>query len=517
MPQTRLERFISTNSMFRYGAAIVAAVLAVAARIVMSPLLGDRTPYVTVFATLLFVARYFGLGPAIAALATSLAGIWFWLVSPSGSPAEPADLFALLAFLLFSVLVIGFGEATRRTHAKQGQTEQALRESESRLRLGVLQMQDEIARRTSEIEQKTEQAKEQARLLDLANDAIFVRTARDRISYWNKGAERLYGWTKAEALGRLTHDLLRTKFTVPLSAIREVEHWQGELLQVKRDGTPIVVASRWTTLRNREGEFDGWLEINTDITARRNAEDAARRLSGRILSLQDDERRRIARELHDSLGQYLVSIKINLDLLSEMAGVRDESKRQEQATLLSDCLRSVQDCLSETRTISYLLHPPLLDEAGFASAARWYCEGFAERSGLQVSLDIPQDLRRLDRDVETTLFRILQESLTNVHRHSGGTVVQINLQIGAEEVHLQVSDNGKGIPHDRLRSLSEADAATGVGLAGMRERVRELGGTLEIASASPGTTIKVRIPIVEVPQSVVPITENGSKRSMPAA
>src|SRR5205085_3445263 len=125
------------------------------------------------------------------------------------------------------------------------------------------------------------------------------------VSYWNEGAERLYGWSKQEALGRTTDELLHTIFPVPISEIKKTERWQGELLQVKRDGSRITVASRWTTLRHADGAFAGWLEINTDITLRKRAEDAARRLSGRILSLQDDERRRIARELHDSLGQYL--------------------------------------------------------------------------------------------------------------------------------------------------------------------------------------------------------------------
>jgi PAS domain S-box-containing protein len=484
--------------------ALTTAVFAVALRIWLTPLLGDRTPYVTIFAAVMFVARYLGFGPAIAALATSVFGVWFWLVNPRHSSADQSDIFGLLAFILFSGFIIAFGEATRRSKAKQDETERALRESEARLRLGVEQMQTEIERRTAEIEHKTEQSREQARLLDLANDAIFVRTSRDRISYWNQGAERLYGWTKEEALGRLTHELLRTRFSTPLSEIRKVDYWQGELVQVKRDGAEITVSSRWTTLRDLDGKFDGWLEINTDITDRRRAEDAARRLSGRILSLQDDERRRIARELHDSLGQYLVSIKINLDLLSGMV------MGERELGLVSESLRVAQECLSETRTISHLLHPPLLDEAGFASAARWYCEGFAERSGLQVKLDIPPDLERLDRDMETTLFRILQESLTNVHRHAGGTTVHIALQSDAEQVQLEISDNGIGIPEERIRRFSEDDSATGVGLAGMRERVRELGGAFVISSASPGTTIRVTIP---VPHH----TDHGKNRKLPAS
>jgi len=139
----------------------------------------------------------------------------------------------------------------------------------------------------------------------------------------------------------------------------------------------------------------------------------------------------------------------------------------------------------------------LLDEAGFASAARWYCEGFAERSRLQVDLDIPPELGRLHRDVETTLFRILQEALTNVHRHSAGSRVRILLQLDAEQVQLQITDDGKGIPEERLRRLREDDSLTGVGMAGMRERVRELGGSFALESASPGTTIIVTIPVLQ--------------------
>ena len=136
-----------------------------------------------------------------------------------------------------------------------------------------------------------------------------------------------------------------------------------------------------------------------------------------------------------------------------------------------------------------MLHPPLLDEAGFESAARWYIDGFGQRSGFQVDVDFPKPMERLDRDVETALFRALQEALTNVHRHSGGSKVEIELKLDEDTVQLRVTDNGRGIPADRLRSLQEDDSAAGVGLAGMRQRMRELGGTLQIRSAEPGTTI----------------------------
>ena len=477
----------SMGAISHYVFGFLTAALAVAVCVWLTPLLGDHAALITIFAAVMFATRYLGIGPAIVALAASLLGIWFWIPAPEQSSTH--KIFGVIAFLLFSCVIISFGEATRRSKTKQAKTGQALRESESRLKVALQDMQCEIERRAHEIERKTQQTAEQAKLLDLANDAIVVRTARDRIAYWNRGAERLYGWTKEEALGRSTHELLHTRFPFPSSQIQDSDRWEGELQQVKRDGSQIIVASRWTTLRDRDGKFAGGLEINTDITARRQAEDAARRLSGRLLSLQDDERRRIARELHDSLGQYLVSLKVNLDLLSGAAHEERES------ALITECLHAVQSCLSDTRTISHLLHPPLLDEAGLASAARWYVEGFAERSGLEVSLDIAPDLERLDREIETTLFRILQEALTNVHHHAGGSIVRIILQVDAEQVYLEVSDNGKGIPPERLRRLREDDSPTGVGLAGMRERVRDLGGTLTISSASPGTTIAVAIPV----------------------
>jgi len=347
-----------------------------------------------------------------------------------------------------------------------------------------------VSERTAELEQKASELLQKATLLDLANDAIFIRCSEDKISYWNEGAERLYGWKSGEVLGRSTHEVLRTKFPVPLEEIKSLDKWEGELRHIKRDGSQIVVASRWATLRDNEGKPAGWLEINTDITTRKRAEEAARNLSGRILSLQDEERRRIARGLHDSLGQYLTAIKMNLDLLSTTEG--------RQAAVASECSEIVDKCLTETRTISHLLHPPLLDEAGLRSALQWYVEGFAQRSDIQVNLDLPAELGRLDTDIETALFRVVQEALTNVHRHSSASEVDIHLLVDTKHIQLDVSDNGKGIPKDRLQRVLESGSGTGVGLAGMRERVRDSGGSMEIKSGDAGTTIIISIPITEL-------------------
>jgi two-component system, NarL family, sensor kinase len=320
--------------------------------------------------------------------------------------------------------------------------------------------------------------------------------------YWNKGAERLYGWQKEEAVGKMIQDLCKTEFPSDVSSILAQDHWEGELHQKRRDGSRIVVASRWTTLRDGEGNATGWLQINTDITARQRAEKRARSLSKRILSLEADERRRIARELHDSLGQYLTSLKINLDLLSQAA---NEKKK---AALLSECVQITEQSLKETRTISHLLHPPLLDEAGLASAIRWYVDGFGQRSGIKASFDVPSDLGRFRRDVETALFRVVQEALTNVHRHSGASAVHIRLEVDDEQVWLEVKDNGKGIPEERLHAL-ESGSGNGVGLAGMRERIREFDGSLSIESSNSGTLLKVSVPMVAT------IAKSDSEHSVP--
>lgn len=214
---------------------------------------------------------------------------------------------------------------------------------------------------------------------------------------------------------------------------------------------------------------------------------ALRRLSAQLLKVQDEERRRIARELHDSLGQYLAAIKINLNLAS--VGKADSKAR------LGEVQQLIDRAIAETRTLSHLLHPPSLDLAGFASAAAWYVEGFGKRSGIKASLKLPEKLKRLPVSVETALFRIMQEALTNVHRHSGSRAVEITLTADETLVTLTVMDFGKGIPKDVLEGLSNSGANVGVGLAGIRERVKELGGLFEVEAGNPGTVLKASVPL----------------------
>jgi signal transduction histidine kinase len=232
--------------------------------------------------------------------------------------------------------------------------------------------------------------------------------------------------------------------------------------------------------------------LTTELDARAQAEAAAREseeslrhLTSRLLQMQDEERRKFSRELHDSLGQYLAGVKMNLEMFA----------RTQPAAELLAAIQLLDQSIAETRTISHLLHPPLLDEVGFSSAARWYVQGFSERSGIDVKLDMPDDLGRLPKDFELGLFRVLQESLTNIHRHSKSAKAEVTLQSLPGELILQVKDYGSGIPQDLLKRLRTKGAALGIGLSGMRERVRELHGHLDIQSSASGTLISVTLPL----------------------
>jgi signal transduction histidine kinase len=212
-----------------------------------------------------------------------------------------------------------------------------------------------------------------------------------------------------------------------------------------------------------------------------------RQLTGRLLKSQDDERRRLARELHDSTGQMLAAMKINLDLVNEKIDRRDP----EIKTLVSESIDITDEMNRQLRTMSYLLHPPLLDETGLQSALRWYVEGFAQRSGIEVNLEISPDFNRLPHDLEIALFRVVQESLTNIHRHSGSSTAAIQLTHSPENIQLQIRDTGIGMPSGRY----EGKFVPGVGIMGMQERMRQFGGKFEIVPCEKGTTIRATVPL----------------------
>ena len=211
---------------------------------------------------------------------------------------------------------------------------------------------------------------------------------------------------------------------------------------------------------------------------------ALRQLSASLIRSQDEERRRLARELHDSLGQYLAGLAMELHQLAESG----------KSQLLQSALKTLDTCISETRTLSHLLHPPLLDEVGLTSAVQWYVEGFVERSGIKVALDIVK-IPRLPSNIETTVFRVLQEALTNIHRHSGAGTAEVSLQYRPSQIALNVKDQGKGMPKAHFDRFQSSGTAGGVGLAGMRERINEVGGDLRLTTNSKGTHVTVAIPL----------------------
>ena len=247
-----------------------------------------------------------------------------------------------------------------------------------------------------------------------------------------------------------------------------------------------------STLRSHyddAGRFAGgqWVaaDVTTEVVAQRKLQESQKQLellSGRLMHLQDQERRRIARDLHDSTAQGLAALEMNMSVLESLGG--DEKIRK----LAAETRAISRQVCQELRNISYLLHPPLLEERGLVFAIRWFADGFTKRNSIPVNLDVPEDFPRLDTEVETALFRIVQETFRNVYRHSGATKVWVSLRRDAGGVFMEVRDNGQGLPKDFSLARS-----SGVGLAGMRERMKQLGGALEVASSPYGVSVQCRL------------------------
>jgi len=296
------------------------------------------------------------------------------------------------------------------------------------------------------------------------------------------------------------------------SAFQEMEGREEEAFDRRLDVSSLLFIAILSIVAATFAISVGFLYLNyrllrSELRERQRAEKLAldsqeslRLLSTRLLHVQDEERRKFSREVHDSLGQYLNLVKMSLSTLAN----------RYSAAELSESLEYLDRCIAETRTISYLLHPPLLDEMGFAFAAKWYLDGFAQRSGIQVTSEIPDDTVRLPHSVELALFRILQECLTNIHRHSGSARADVSIERTAHEVMLRIRDYGKGISPELLERFRASGSHTGVGLAGMRERAREQGGHLDIESSENGTTVTVKMAFENAaPQS--PATVSASQ------
>ncbi len=346
---------------------------------------------------------------------------------------------------------------------------------------------------------KAEEAQSRlAAIVEFSDEAIISEDLNGIISSWNAGAQDIFGFTAEEAIGQPITIIIPPEFRIEDELLKRlkigerIEH--QETVRVTKAGKRLNVSLTISPLKDPAGNVVGASKILRDITEEKQLEQTA--LSARLILTQEEERRRIARELHDSLGQSLAMAKMNVDLLR-----RPEATEKEKQTMA--CLAEALDsCLTETRTISHLLFPPLLDQFGLASAANVYVEGFSARSGIRVNVNIPPELKRLSPALELGLFRILQESLVNVHRHSHSKSVDIRLQRNAGEVTLEVRDYGQGMSAESLERF-RAGKGGGVGLRGMQARIGELGGRLDIQSDKNGTVIRVTAPLPEEVKKMV--------------
>jgi two-component system sensor histidine kinase UhpB len=365
-----------------------------------------------------------------------------------------------------------------------------------------------------------------AAIVDSSDDAIVSKTLEGAITSWNAGAERLFGYTASEAIGQNISLIIpinrRDEETVIISRIKKgerIEHF--DTVRIGKQNKPLDISLTISPIRDATGKIVGASKIARDISERKQTERALREsenryrtladaldtqvryrtqelerrnselrdLSGRLLESQDLERRHIARELHDSAGQTLAALAMQLARISE-----DAKKNPAQLTKdVEDAEGLVQHLSQEIRTTSYLLHPPMLDEAGISSALSWYVQGLAERSSLEIDLKLPENFGRLPSEMELLIFRLVQESLTNIHRHSGSKAALIQIDREEHTVHVRVEDQGKGMPPERLAEIQSY--GTGVGISGMRERVRQFRGDLIIESNASGTRVHASLPL----------------------
>lgn len=304
---------------------------------------------------------------------------------------------------------------------------------------------------------------------------------------------------------------LRYWFVTPLDSLRVPDTRQSTWLLVFLLASAGVVALEEIRRRENERLRKGQAELEDRVQKRtaelNDANQNLRNLSACLLQSQDDERRRLARELHDSVGQLLVGLSMNL------ANVRTDIERlTKTADALTDSEALVQEMSKEVRTMSHLLHPPLLEETGLESALGWYVDGFIQRSKIKVDLDLPTGLGRLPREMELAVFRVVQECLTNIHRHSESLTAKIRLRHPDGELIVEIADKGKGIPPEKQEKMA-LNGTPGVGIRGMRERLRQLGGTLDIRSNGAGTLMTARLPIAAAPAT----SENSSIKDKAAS
>jgi PAS domain S-box-containing protein len=362
----------------------------------------------------------------------------------------------------------------------------------------VLVFRDVAARRQEQIE-----TAEQAALLELTQDSVFVIDMEGTVLFWSRGAEAMLGYTKSQAAGTISHDLLRTEFPQPIAEIRaelkRVGHWEGDLLITAQDGRRIVMASRWALQWAKRDEAPRVLVINSDITERKRGEESLvqqreqlRALAERLQWVREEDRKRVARDLHDQIGQILTAIKMDMMWMTRHLPESEGavlSRIKESIQLLNDGVKAV-------RAICSGLRPGILDDLGLAAAIEWQASEFTARNGILCQVSVPPVDLHLDGDRATATFRIFQECLTNVIRHAKAKSVRIDLCQEEENILLVVADDGIGFHESGF-----SNALGSLGLLGMKERAQFCGGDVQISSIpGKGTTVTVRVP-VDIPRA----------------
>jgi PAS domain S-box-containing protein len=362
----------------------------------------------------------------------------------------------------------------------------------------VLVFRDVAERRQEQIA-----TREQAALLELTQDSVFVIDIDGRVLFWSRGAEVLFGYSKTQAVGKIAHELLCTEFPQPLADIRSelmrAGHWEGDLLKVAQDGRRIVVSGRWALQWGKRDQAPRVLVISSDITERKRGEEALvlqreqlRALAERLQTVREEDRKKVARDLHDQIGQILTSIKMDLTWMTR------HLPKTEDAVLarVTESLQSINDGVKSVRTICSGLRPGVLDDLGLAAAIEWQASEFTARNGVQCEVSVPPLDLHLDGDRATATFRIFQECLTNVIRHAHASSVRVALRQEDENILLVVEDDGVGFCDTGISS-----SLGSLGLLGMKERAQFCGGDLNISSSpGNGTTVTVRVPM-DIPRA----------------
>lgn len=382
-------------------------------------------------------------------------------------------------------------------------------------RVGTHIAMSRMRQRAAELEQRLRaEAEHRAAIVDSSGDAIISQGLDGIITSWNKAAEHIFGYSAQEVIGQNIAIIVppdrRNEEGDVLVRLRRGESVDNlETVRKRKNGSLFEISVTVSPMKDTSGRVVGASRVARDVTERKRMESMSKEaeLSGRLLQLQDDERRRVARELHDGVGQLLAALSMNTHKIAK----EKQSLSATAARCMDETLTLIDQSITELRTISYLLHPPLLDEVGLQSALREYVEGFGERSSISVSLDLPPEVQRLPRDVELSLFRIVQECLTNIHRHSHSAAASVRLTQFPGEIQLQISDQGRGMSPE-IREKVFSGRNTGVGLRGMLERVRQIGGKLQIQSHENGTSISVVVPVQEEGQN-----QSSSEKARAAA